>query len=137
MKVLAINGSSREKGNTNILLEKALEPLREKGFECENLWLGNNSINVCLGCRKCAENKNNKCIIESDEINNIINKMTKADAIILGSPVYVASVSAQMKSLIDRACLVARANGFLLKHKIGASVAGCEKSGELLLLLII
>ena len=130
MKILSINGSSREKGNTHILLENVLNPLKEKGFECENLWLGNSAVNVCLACRKCAENKNNICVID-DKINEIIRKMAEADAIILGSPVYVASITAQMKALLDRACLVARANGFLLKHKIGASVAAVRRAGAI------
>ena len=131
MKVLAINGSSRKKGNTDILLDKVLQPLQESGFACEKVWLGNDAVKVCLGCRKCAENKNRKCVIDSDNINDLVQKMVGADVIVLGSPVYVAGITAQMKAFLDRAALVCRANGFLLKHKIGASLVAVRRAGAL------
>ncbi len=131
MKVLAINGSSRENGNTSILLDRVLQPLQKSGFDCEKIWLGNGAVRVCLGCRKCAENKDRKCVIADDKINGLIEKMAEADVIILGSPVYVAGITAQMKAFLDRAALVCRANGFLLKHKIGASIVAMRRAGAL------
>ncbi len=130
MKVVAINGSSQKKGNTHILLEKVLQPLKNKGIQTKIIWLGHNDVKPCIGCRKCFENKNNKCSIK-DKFNDIFAELLTADALVLGSPVYVADVSSQMKAFIDRTCLVSRSNGYLLKRKIGAAVIAVRRAGAL------
>ncbi|MBF0254724.1 MAG: flavodoxin family protein, partial [Candidatus Omnitrophica bacterium] len=130
MKVIAINGSARKSGNTSLLIGKVFEELRAEGIECEEIQLAGRSVRGCTACRACYETKNGKCIID-DAVNECIQKMRQADGILLGSPVYVTDVSAEMKALIDRACLVSRANGNFLRRKAGAAVIAVRRGGAL------
>ncbi len=131
MKFLAINGSPHKDGNTAILMEKVLQAAKDAGHDTEIFQLPFDSVRVCLGCRQCAKNKDEKCVIAKDYLNEMVQKLKNADAIVLGSPVYVADVSAQMKAFMDRAALVCRANGFLLKGKVGAAVVAARRGGML------
>ncbi len=81
------------------------------------------------GCLKCFENKDKQCAVKKDNLNEYMEKMIEADGIILGSPTYFGSVSAEMKMLIDRIGLVSRANGYLLKRKVGAAVIAARRGG--------
>jgi len=83
----------------------------------------------CLACYKCFKKQNHRCSQEKDELNTYVERMIEADGIILGSPTYFANVSAEMKALIDRAGLVAKANGDMFKHKVGAAVVAVRRAG--------
>lgn len=131
MKALAINGSPRTGGNTEILLNKVLAPLAEAGWETELVQIGGNPLRGCMACNKCFEKKNMKCIITNDIANEVIAKMAAADAIILGSPTYFSDVTAEMKALIDRAGYVSIANGKCFKGKIGSCVVAVRRAGAL------
>ncbi|MBF0571429.1 MAG: flavodoxin family protein [Candidatus Omnitrophica bacterium] len=131
MKVVAINGSSRKNGNTSVLIEKVFEPLKKNGIECEQIQMAGHTIRGCRACYKCSSKKNRRCSFDGDFVNECIDKMADADGIILGSPVYVADVSSEMKALIDRTCLVARANDSFLKRKIGAAVMAVRRGGAI------
>src|SRR5208337_125214 len=111
MKAVAINGSPRKGGNTEILLKKVLAPLAAAGWETEFIQIGGTNIRGCQACYDCFK------------------KMTAADAIILGSPTYFTDVSAEMKALVDRAGLVSLANGGLFRGKIGAAVVAVRRGG--------
>ncbi len=128
MKVVAINGSARKDGNTSILIEKVFEELRKEKIHCEQIQLAGHTVRGCKACMACYSKKNKKCITD-DIANECIAKMIEADAIILGSPVYVTDVSAEMKALIDRACLVSRANDNFLRRKVGAAVIAVRRGG--------
>ena len=69
--------------------------------------------------------------MKNDSVNGWIKKVQEADGIILGSPVYCADLSAQIKAFIDRVGLVCVANGSLLKRKVGASVLAVRRAGAL------
>jgi multimeric flavodoxin WrbA len=129
MKAIAFNGSPRQGGNTEFLLKKVLEPISEAGIETELVHIGNKQIRGCMGCYKCRENKDSKCVITTDMVNECIGKMIEADAIILGSPTYFAGMTSDMKALIDRAGFVAGANGRLFSRKIGAAVVVNRRGG--------
>lgn len=129
MKVLAINGSPRSGGNTELMLKKVLEPMEAAGWSTEYLRIGGKALRGCTACMKCVEMKNGRCIIESDELNTYLAKMYEADAIILGSPTYFADVTAELKALIDRAGFVALANGGAFSGKIGAAVVAVRRGG--------
>lgn len=129
MNVIAINGSPRAKGNTYHALKIITDELEKQGISTEIIHVGNKNIHGCVACRHCFENKNEKCIID-DEVNEIIQKMKTADGIIIGSPVYYASIAGTMKCFLDRAFFVAGANGGLFRHKVGASVTIARRSGE-------
>ncbi len=130
MKVIAINGSARSNGNTAHLIEMVFNELHSEGIDTELINLAGKNIRNCLACYKCFENKNGKCIITSDTLNEIIEKMALADAVILASPTYFANVSPEIKSLIDRAGLVGIANDFLFARKAGAAIVAVRRAGS-------
>lgn len=130
MKVLAINGSARLNGNTAIMLNHALSELAKEGIETELLQLGPKGIQGCMACYKCFENKDKRCTVK-DEMNGIIEKMAEADGILLGSPTYFADLTTNMKSLIDRAGMVSRANEDMFKRKVGAAVVTARRGGSI------
>lgn len=129
MKVTAFNGSARKDGNTAILLKTVLSELEGEGLETELIQLSGKSLQGCIACYKCFQNKNMKCSVEKDEMNSFIEKMRGADGILLGSPTYFSDVSANMKALIERCGMVARANGDMFKRKVGAAVVAVRRAG--------
>ena len=88
MKVVAINGSPRPKGNTFQLIELVFDAIKEEDntIETEIIQLAGKTINTCLSCYKCVKNADNKCV-QKDDLNEIYSKMVEADAIVLGAPV--------------------------------------------------
>ena len=131
MKALAINGSPRKGGNTEILLRKVLEPLAAAGHKTDYVQVGGTRIRGCTACGACGRLKNKRCVIEDDIFNLAFAKMLEADAIVIGSPVYFADVTAETKALIDRAGRVARTNGGLLWRKIGAAAVAARRGGAI------
>lgn len=129
MKVLAINGSARKNGNTDILINRILERLEYAGIETEKIQLAGKMIEPCKACFACGEKKN--CVHKTDGFQEIFEKMTEADGIILGSPVYSANISANMQAVLERAAVVCDMNPGLLKHKVGVSVAAARRGGAL------
>jgi len=132
MKAIAFNGSARKDGNTTMLLKRVLEVLKTEGFETELIQLAGQQLRGCNTCRACYETKNKLCIIENDNVNEYITKMTEADCIILGSPVYFSMMTPELKALIDRAGYVAKANNDMFKHKVGAAVVAVRRAGAIL-----
>lgn len=131
MKVIAINGSARKDGNTAILIRRVFEELKKEGIETELIQLAGHAIRGCNGCDKCKVLKNGKCANEDDPVNECIAKMAAADGIILGSPVYVASITPELLALIDRSGRVGGANGHLFKRKVGAAIIAVRRRGAL------
>ncbi|MBP2629937.1 MAG: iron-sulfur flavoprotein [Firmicutes bacterium] len=131
MKVVGINGSPRKKGNTAILLQTVFDELNRLGIETELISLADKNIKGCIDCRACIKNKNQQCVIKNDDFNACLEKMIAADGIILGSPVYSAGVTSQIKALIDRSSIVLAANKGLLKHKVGATVIAARRGGAI------
>ncbi len=129
MYALAVNGSPRKGGNTELLLKEVLGELKNKGWETELAKVGGTAIRGCIACQECFVNKDNQCSIKKDKFNDIFAKMLRADAIILGSPTYFAAVSADLKALIERAGYVAYANDHAFSGKIGAAVVAVRRGG--------
>ncbi len=129
MKVVAFNGSARKDGNTAILIRKVFSELDAEGIETELVQLAGKTIRGCTTCRKCYENKDKRCAVDNDIVNECIEKMLEADGIILGSPVYFSDIPTEMKALIDRAGYVARANSDMLRRKVGAGVVAARRAG--------
>jgi multimeric flavodoxin WrbA len=129
MYALAVNGSPRKEGNTELLLKEVLTGLKNAGWETELVKVGGTSIRGCIACQKCFENKDNECSVKKDKFNDVFAKMLKADAMILGSPTYFAAVSADLKALIERAGYVAYANNHAFSGKIGAAVVAVRRGG--------
>jgi multimeric flavodoxin WrbA len=131
MKVIAFNGSARADGNTSILIRHVFEELEKEGIETELIHIGGKKIHSCLACRTCSTRKDGRCAQKDDMGNEYIAKMAAADGILLGSPTYVSNVSPEMKALMDRACLVSRASGFTLRHKVAAAVVAVRRAGSI------
>ncbi|MCG6905016.1 MAG: flavodoxin family protein [Desulfobacteraceae bacterium] len=129
MYALAVNGSPRKEGNTELLLREVLTELKNARWETELVKVGGTSIRGCIACQKCFENKDNECSVKKDKFNDVFSKMLKADAMILGSPTYFAAVSADLKALIERAGYVAYANDHAFSGKIGAAVVAVRRGG--------
>ena len=129
MKVVAFNGSPRKDGNTTLLIQHVFQELEKEGIKTELAHLSGKRIHGCIACYKCFENKDRRCAVKDDVANECIEKMIKADGIILGSPVYFVDVTAEMKALIDRAGFVSIANGGMYKNKVGAVVVAVRRSG--------
>ena len=81
MKALAINGSPRAGGNTEYLLKKVLEPIAEAGIETDLMQIGGKLVHGCIACYKCRENKDSRCSIKNDVVNDFIAKMIESDAV--------------------------------------------------------
>jgi multimeric flavodoxin WrbA len=129
MKVVAFNGSPRPQGNTSILLGRVLANLKSAGMETELVQLGGNLVHGCRACYHCFGQKNLRCSQPDDVINDCIARMLAADAILLGSPTYVTDVTTEMKALIDRATLVAKANQDPFRRKVGAAIVAVRRAG--------
>ncbi len=129
MKVLGINGSPRGKGNTALALGEMQKEFARHGIEMEIVHIGNKAIRGCLACGACSRNRNEKCIIDDDPVNDIVGRMKAADAIVLGSPVHYANIAGTMKSFCDRAFYVAGANYGIFAGKPGAAVVAVRRSG--------
>lgn len=128
MKVVAFNGSPRKEGNTFQALSLVMNELTSEGIETELVQLGSSPIRGCRACFKCFELKDRRCI-QKDDLNAFMEKMIESDGILIGSPTYFANVSTEVKALIDRAGLVSRANGHLLRRKVGAAVVAVRRAG--------
>jgi multimeric flavodoxin WrbA len=129
MRVVAINGSPRKQGNTDLLLNTVLEPFTKAGADIEFVGLAGHAIRGCTACYICFHKKNGKCVLTKDLVNDCMAKMAAADVILLGSPNYFTDVTSEMKALIDRCGMVGRANGNLLRRKIGAAVVASGRAG--------
>ncbi|HOK56876.1 MAG TPA: flavodoxin family protein, partial [bacterium] len=100
MKITGICGSPRgEKSNTKKLLLKFLEVCKEKGADTEIIDLSKYKVGFCLACEIC--HKQPSCPLKDDR-NLIVEKMLISDGIVFASPVYIDSVSAQLKGFFDR-----------------------------------
>jgi multimeric flavodoxin WrbA len=131
LHVVAFNGSARKNGNTAILINYVLQELEKEGITTELVQLSGTKIRGCTACMKCFENRDKRCVIDDDMVNDCIRKMIEADGIILGSPVYFSDVPAEMKALIDRAGFVSMANGELFRRKVGAAAVAVRRTGAI------
>jgi len=132
MKVVAFNGSPKREGNTYLLVQKVFEELQKEGIETEVVHVGGKALRGCTACLQCKERKDKKCTLPDDGLNGYLEKMESAHGIILASPVYFSNVTAEMKALIDRAGYVSRANGGLLRRKVGAPVVAARRAGAIM-----
>lgn len=129
MKVVAINSSARKDGNTSLLINTVFAELNKEGIATEQIQLAGINLNGCRACYKCFGQKNRHCAQETDVLNDLIDKIIPAQGLILGSPTYFSDVSANMRAFIERCGLVARANDYMLKGKVGAGVVAVRRAG--------
>lgn len=109
MKAIAFNGSPRPDGNTAFLLNCVLTEIQREGIETELVQVGGQNIHGCRACYQCFKLANRHCAFNDDRLNEWIDKMLAADAILLGTPTYFADLTPELKALIDRAGMTASA----------------------------
>ncbi|MCE1248940.1 MAG: flavodoxin family protein [Firmicutes bacterium] len=98
--VLIISSSPRKGGNSDILCDQFIKGAQESGNQTEKIYFQDKKINFCIGCEVCINN-GGTCA-HNDDMEEILGKMIKADAIVMATPVYFYTMDAQMKTLIDR-----------------------------------
>lgn len=101
-KVLILSSSPRRGGNSDTLCDEFLRGATEAGNDAEKIFLRDKTINYCTGCSMCS--LHGKPCPQRDDAAEVIGKMLTADVIVMGTPVYFYTMSAQMKTLIDRCC---------------------------------
>jgi multimeric flavodoxin WrbA len=131
MKVVAFNGSPKKEGNTYHALKMVASELEKEGIETEIIQVGNKAIRGCAACGQCVKNRDERCVLPGDEVNEWIGKMRDADGLLFGSPVHYAAMGGALKSFMDRAFYVTSVNNGMLRHKVGAAVVAVRRSGGL------
>lgn len=125
MKVLMINGSPHQKGNTSIALAEIARQLEKLGIESEIVWIGNKPFRGCIACNTC-KGKPGACVFDDDVCNGISAKMNDSDALIVGSPVYYGQPNGALMALVQR---MLYSNGAAFRGKPAAAVAVCRRGG--------
>jgi multimeric flavodoxin WrbA len=128
VKIIAFQGSPRPGGNTEVLLNEALKPLREAGHDIQLFELNKMVIKPCQDCAGCSQT--GVCIHTKDAMCGIYGAIREAERIILASPIFFSSVSAQTKAMIDR-CQAFWCEKYLMNKVIPAGPNG--RKGLLLL----
>jgi multimeric flavodoxin WrbA len=126
MIVVGICGSPRKQATEHVL-EKALEMLKEKGFETHLWTIRGKEVDYCAHCDYCLTNK--ACVIQ-DDMQELYVKLTRANGIILATPVYNGGASAQIKAIMDRCRAAVASDKHFFKGKIGMAIAvGGDRAG--------
>lgn len=126
MKVLLINGSPRQKGNTATALTEVAKQLSKEGIDSEIMWIGNKPIRGCIACGQCSAKGLGRCVFDDDVCNKISEKFKDVNALIVGSPVYYGQPNGALLSIIQRAFY---SNGANISGKPAASIAVCRRGG--------
>ena len=116
------SGSPHQYGCTYTALKEIVDTLETEDIESEIYWIGNKPISDCIACGMCKEGK---CAI-NDGVNEILAKIDEYGAIIIGSPVYYASISGQLSSFLDRLFYASKGK---MQHKLGAAVVSARRAG--------
>jgi len=126
MRVIAINGSPRENGNTSQVLDIMAEELGHQDIDTEIVQIGQLDIHGCISCRYCRTSENNQCVFKNDIVNEAAREMREADGFILASPTYYAGIAGTMKSFLDRVFYTS--SGYF-KYKVATSVSVVRRAG--------
>jgi multimeric flavodoxin WrbA len=130
MRAIALSGSPRKDGNTDTLLGRCLAVLAERGIEGELVRLADLNLKPCTGCAGCRRRQDRTCTIKDDDFHDLFERMVAADIVVLGSPVYFGSATANIKIVMDRAGYVARSNGNLFSRKVGGPIVVARRAGQ-------
>ena len=123
MKVLLVNGSPHENGNTAVALREMERTFAQEGVETEVLQIGKQAVRGCVACYGCR--KLGKCVFD-DAVNEAASKLEAADGLVVASPVYYASANATLVAFLDR---LFYSTPFDKRMKVGASVAVARRGG--------
>lgn len=126
MKVLVINGSPHIHGCTDRALTEVETTLHNNGIETDRINLGNRDIRGCIACNYCRAH--GKCVF-NDIVNQVAPRLESADGLLLGSPVYYAAATGQIRSFLDR-LFYSTASAIDKTMKVGASVISSRRAGS-------
>ena len=124
MKVLLVNGSVKQHGNTATALQEIAAQLEKEGVEAEIFHISGDPVRDCIGCGGCAGK--GACVFGGDAVNELIEKAKGCDGFVFGTPVYYAHPSGRILSVLDRAFY---AGGAAFNKKPGAAVAVARRGG--------
>ena len=125
--VLLVNGSPHKNGNTASALKTIERELHERGTETFWFQLDGKPVRGCIACGRCASA--HRCAFRDDQCNELIEDLLRADAVVIGTPVYFAGPNGALCALLDRAFFAAANFGQLLAGKPAAAVATCWRAG--------
>ena len=126
MKVLLINGSPHERGNTYLALQEIAAELTKCGIESEIVGVGKKPVRGCIACGTCKTKGNGRCVFDDDLTNILSTKMATCDGLVVGSPVYYGQPNGTVLSLVQR---MLYSNGAAFNGKPVAGVAVCRRGG--------
>jgi len=115
-KVIVVLGSPRKGGNSATLADEVITGIEAAGGKVEQFFLHGMHIAPCSGCEACQELTAKNCVIQ-DDMQTLYPKLREADAIVIASPVYWFTVSAQTKTFMDRCYALGGPQGHALKGK--------------------
>ena len=127
MKVLMVNGSPRQNGNTARTLKEVADALAKEGVESEVVWIGVKPVRGCIACGQCHEKNLGRCVYDDDIANRIVEKLADADGIVLGSPTYYGQPNGALLAVWQRICFAAGAH---IQGKPAACIAVCRRGGS-------
>ena len=125
MKTLLVNGSPHKGGCTFTALNEVSKSLIKNGIECEIFHIGNDPVRGCSACGRCKEI--GRCVFDDDCANELAEKLIKADAMVIGSPVYYAGPNGALCALLDR--VFYSRNKAVFAYKPAAAIMSCRRSG--------
>jgi multimeric flavodoxin WrbA len=127
MKALAIVGSPRVGGNSQVLAETCLDVIAEQGIQTECLHIGGLNLAGCTDCGVCKEEET--CPI-GDDLLPIYEKMIEAQALVISAPTYFGSAPPEIKALLDRAGFIAHRHGNRFARKVGSPISVSRRAGH-------
>lgn len=126
-KVVLISGSPKAEGNTAQLMKECARVIEEQGVETEIVSFADMKIESCTACGKCSEL--GRCSLE-DGLNEIIDKIRKAEGLIVGSPVYFGTARGDVMAALQRIGYVSRKGDRYLAGKVGGPIAVARRGGQ-------
>jgi len=126
MKVLLVNGSAHKQGNTFLALSEVAKTLQDNGVEAEIMQLGNKPVRGCIACGQCRIKQLECCVFDDDVCNRIVEKLDKADGLIVGAPVYYGQPNGAVMAVMQRVFFSA---GEKVQNKPAAAVTVCRRGG--------
>lgn len=125
MKILLINGSPKENGNTFLALNEVAKTLNAEGIETEIINIGKQAVQGCIACGMCG--RIGKCTFNDDLYTKVLRTVKDGiDGLIIGSPVYYGGPNGSLCALLDR---VFYSMSRMLQYKPGACIAVCRRGG--------
>lgn len=124
MHVILLNGSPNAEGCTFTALTEIADTLKAENITSEIFQLGKKPVRGCIACGVCGER--GECAFQDDALPTLVEAVKRADALVIGSPVYYAGPNGALCALLDRLFFSA---GSLLKFKPGAAVVSCRRGG--------